>query len=53
MDRECLGVRIGNEELLKKRLSPWVKERNGEKKKIQWKFTKQDADKKLSKHYAP
>lgn len=53
MDRECLGVRIGNEELLKKRLSPWVKERNGEKKKIQWKFTRQDADKKLSKHYAP
>lgn len=53
MERECLGVRIGNEKLLKQRLKPWIKERNKEKKKIYWKFTRQDADKKLSKHYAP
>jgi hypothetical protein len=53
MDIECLGARIGNEDLLKKRLSPWIKERNAKKKKKQWKFTRQDADKKLSKHYAP
>jgi hypothetical protein len=29
----------------------WVRKRNKEKKKIQWTFTKQEADKKLGKHY--
>jgi len=52
MDRECLGEKIGNEKLLKQQLKSWTKERNKLKKKILWKFTKQDADKKLSKHYA-
>lgn len=53
MDRECLGKRIGNEQLMKKSLQAWTKERNKEKKKIHWTFTRQDADSKLSKHYAP
>lgn len=53
MDRECLGQRIGSEELLEQRLRPWTAERNTERKKINWTFTKQDADRKLSKHYAP
>lgn len=53
MDRECLGRKIGNEKLLKRRLKSWTKQRNRLKKKIIWKFTKQDADHKLSKHYAP
>ena len=53
MDRECLGEKTGNEKLLKQQIKSWVKERNKLKKKILWKFTKQDADKKLSKHYAP
>ncbi|HEX9826678.1 MAG TPA: IS630 family transposase, partial [Flavobacteriaceae bacterium] len=39
--------------LLKERLQIWTKERNDVKKKINWTFTKQDADKKLSKQYAP
>lgn len=53
MERECLGKRIGSEEFLKQRLEPWTEERNKEQKKIYWTFTKQDADRKLSKHYAP
>lgn len=53
MDRECLGKRIGNEKLLKQQIKSWTKERNKLRKKIIWKFTKQHADKKLSKHYAP
>jgi len=53
MDRECLGKRIASEELLVQRLTPWTKERNLGKKKINWTFTKQDADRKLGKHYAP
>jgi len=53
MSRECLGEKIANVKLLNQQLKPWIKQRNKEKKKIYWKFTKQDADKKLSKHYAP
>ena len=53
MDRECLGEKIGNERLLKQQIKSWTKQRNKNKKKIIWKFTKQCADKKLSKHYAP
>lgn len=53
MDRECLGEKIGNEGLLKQQIKSWTKQRNKNKKKIIWKFTKQCADKKLSKHYAP
>lgn len=53
MSRECIGERIGTEKLLKRQIKAWVKGRNKEKKKIIWKFTKQHADNKLSKHYAP
>lgn len=53
MGRECLGGKIGNENLLKRQINSWTKERNKRRKKINWKFTKQHADKKLSKHYAP
>lgn len=53
MGRECLGKKIGSEKLLNRQLKPWIKQRNKEKKKIYWKFTKQNADKKMSKHYAP
>jgi len=53
MDRECLGRKIGDENLLKQQINSWTKERNKLHKILIWKFTKQHADKKLSKHYAP
>ena len=40
-----------NKEFLAKELEAWVKRRNQLKKKIEWKFTKQNADEKLSGHY--
>jgi len=51
MQRECLGDKIGSEQALKQQLHPWMVQRNAEKKKIHWTFTRQDADAKLSKHY--
>lgn len=51
MDKECLDRRIGKEEELKSQLKQWTKQRNQAKKKINWSFTKKDADMKLSKHY--
>lgn len=51
MDTECTGRRMKNMAFLTKELAAWGKERNRQKRKIEWKFTKQDADEKLSKYY--
>jgi DDE superfamily endonuclease len=51
MDSQCTGGRIESKEKLQSELTMWSKERNEHECKIQWKFTRQDADKKLAKHY--
>ena len=51
MDRQCTGGRIESKEILKSNVEIWSKQRNKERRVIEWKFTKQNADKKLSKHY--
>lgn len=51
MDRECLARRIGKGDELKNEIAHWSQQRNKAKKRINWSFTKKDADKKLSKYY--
>lgn len=51
MDAECTGRRIGDKETLDRQVTAWTKSRNQQEKKIDWRFTKQDADMKLSKYY--
>jgi hypothetical protein len=51
MDRQCTGVRITTQKELRSKVAKWAKSRNKKKCTIDWKFTRQDADKKLSKHY--
>lgn len=51
MDRQCTGGRIESKEKLIAEVNKWSKDRNKRKCTIEWKFTKQDADTKLSKHY--
>ena len=51
MDRQCTGGRIESKEKLESEVLIWSKDRNEQKRTIQWKFTKQNADIKLSKHY--
>ena len=51
MDAECTGTRIGDKDRLAKEVSAWTARRNKQEKKIDWRFTKQKADEKLSKHY--
>jgi hypothetical protein len=53
MDRQCTGRRIGDEAKLWAEVFAWEQRRNQEQCRIEWKFTKQDADKKLSHHYVP
>jgi DDE superfamily endonuclease len=51
MERQCIGRRIGTETLLKSEVAAWQQRRNQAKESIQWRFTRQDADVKLSRHY--
>jgi len=51
MDIECTGRRIGDMETLTREVAAWTKRRNDQEKKINWKFTREKADKKLSEYY--
>ena len=51
LERQCLKKRIADETALKRELSTWQRRRNRMNAKIIWSFTRQDADKKLGKHY--
>ena len=51
LDRQCTGRRIGDEAQLRAEVGAWEKRRNDERCCIEWKFTRQDADRKLSRHY--
>ena len=51
MDIECTDRRTGDMETLTQEVVAWTKRRNDQKKKINWKFTRDKADKKLSKYY--
>jgi len=51
MDIECTGRRMKNIRTLAREVAAWTKRRNDQKKKINWKFTKDKADEKLSKYY--
>ena len=51
MDVECTGRRIGDMETLTHEVGAWTKRRNDHEKKINWRFTREKADEKLSKYY--
>ena len=51
MDIECTDRRIGDIETLTHEVDAWNKRRNDHKKKINWEFTREIADEKLSKYY--
>lgn len=51
MSRQCLREKMGDENTLMDQLRAWSEQRNSQKKKIYWTFTKQNAYNKLSKYY--
>jgi len=53
MDRQCTGRRIASAELLEAEVGQWQQQRNAAGRGIEWKFTRQDADRKLHRHYVP
>ncbi len=53
METECLNRRIASADILISEIKQWTKEKNKQKKKIKWGFTKRDAYKKLFHHFVP
>ena len=53
LSRQCLDRRIDSRQLLRNEVDAWQHARNALKRTIEWKFTRQDADQKLSRHYVP
>ena len=51
MDIECTGRRIGDQKTLIWEVAAWANRRNDQKKKINWKFTRDNADRRMSKYY--
>jgi len=51
LERQCTGRRIGDEAHLCSEVSAWQQRRNQAECQIEWKFTRQDADRKLARHY--
>ena len=52
LDRQCTGCRIGDEARLRSEVLAWEERRNQERRQLEWKFSRQEADQKLSRHYA-
>ena len=51
LNRQCLDRRIPNPQALQREVDAWQLARNTLQRAIEWKFTRQDADRKLSRHY--
>jgi hypothetical protein len=51
LDRQCIAGRVADETRLRSEVLAWEQRRNQERCRIDWKFTRQDADRKLSRHY--
>lgn len=51
LERQCTGRRLGSETLLIAEIAAWEERRNTEGRTIEWKFTAQDAERTLGRHY--
>ena len=51
MDRQWIWGRLASEAMLKSEVAAWKRRRNQAQTRIEWKFTRQDADHILSRHY--
>ncbi len=51
LERQCTGRRLGSEAIWVAEIAAWEQRRNTEGRKIEWKFTAQDAERKLGRHY--
>ena len=53
LSRQCLDRRVASQQLLQSEVNVWQQARIAQRRAIEWKFTRQDADRKLARHYVP
>ena len=51
LDRQCLDRRLPDRAKIVAEVDAWQQRRNSERRCIEWAFTRQDADDKMSRHY--
>ena len=51
LDRQCIGGRIHSSALMAKQVAAWQRRRNTQRRCIDWRFTRREADRKLRRHY--
>lgn len=51
LDRQCLARRLADKRTVIAEVDAWQQRRNTERRGIEWRFTRQHADEKMSKHY--
>ncbi len=51
LSRQCLDRRVASRQLLQGEVAAWQLARNAQRRTIEWKLTRQDADQKLGQHY--
>lgn len=53
LSRQCLNRHWADRETLRHEVDQWQRERNAANRTIEWTFTRQDADRKMGRHYVP
>ena len=51
MERQCLGRRLMDQATARREIRAWQRQRNAARRGIDWTFTRQEADRRLSRHY--
>jgi hypothetical protein len=51
LERQCLGRRLMDRATARREVNAWQRQRNAERRSIDWTFTRQDADRRLGCHY--
>ena len=51
LDRQCLNRRLPDRDAIVTEVDAWQQRRNDDQRRIEWSFTRQDADRKLAQHY--
>ena len=51
LDRQCLNRRLPDRDTLASEVDAWQGRRNAEQRRIEWTFSRQDADLKMARHY--
>ena len=51
LDHQCLDRRLPDRATIATEVATWQQRRNAEHRGIEWNFTRQDADRKLARHY--